>query len=62
MKADLNHRPRKTANSKVIDDSLSAVFGWFEASPLPEHLTSLIDQLEAPAEPRGAEIRVYSGA
>lgn len=62
MTADLNLRPRKADGQKVINDSLAAVFGWFEAAPLPEHLASLIDQLDAPLEPRAAETRVYSGA
>jgi hypothetical protein len=61
MKPDLNHGPRETDGHKVINDSLAAVFGWFEASPMPEHLTSLIEQLDAPAQPRAAEARAYSG-
>ncbi len=61
MKADKNHS-REPDGRKVINDSLAAVFGWFEAAPLPEHLVSLIEQLDAPIEPRAAEARVYSGA
>jgi hypothetical protein len=62
MTADLNYRPRKTNSRKVINDSLAAVFGWFEAAPAPEHLIRLVEQLDAPPEPRLAEARVYSGA
>ena len=62
MKPDPSHRARKGESRKVINDRLSAVFGWFEAAPLPEHLTSLIEQLEAAPERRAAEIRAYSGA
>lgn len=62
MTADLSHRPRKADGRKVINDSLAAVFGWFEAAPAPEHLIRLIEQLDAPPEPRAAEARAYSGA
>ncbi len=62
MKSDSNHRPREADGQKVINDSLAAVFGWFEAAPLPEHLTSLIEQLDAPTPPRAAETRIYWGA
>ncbi len=31
----------------AVDDRLAAVFGWFEAAPLPADFESVIDQLEA---------------
>lgn len=62
MTADLNHRPRKTDCRKAINDRLAAVFGWFEAAPAPDHLIRLVEQLDAPPEPRRAEVRVYSGS
>jgi hypothetical protein len=62
MKPDLSDDPREADDRKAITDSLAAVFGWFEAAPVPEHLASLIEQLDSAPEPRPAEIRVYSGA
>ncbi len=31
---------------RAVDDRLAALFGWFEAAPLPNTLESIIDQLE----------------
>jgi hypothetical protein len=62
MKADTSHIVRRADGRKAINKRLSAVFGWFEAAPLPEHLASLIDQLDAEPQPRAAETRAYSRA
>lgn len=45
----------QSPSKKAIDDSLAAVFGWFEAAPLPDDLASLIEQLEAQSRAPEAE-------